>query len=63
MRGVSSKATSKGATKETRDRAERGSVVSGSARATVVADDDTPRLSRAEMQKKRMLAAPPMRKS
>src|SRR3954471_14412562 len=31
-----------GATKETRDRAERGSVVRGSARATVVAEEHTP---------------------
>ena len=39
---MSSQATSKGATKETRERAERVSVVSGSARATVVAEEDTP---------------------
>jgi hypothetical protein len=39
---VDSQTTSKGATKETRERAERVSVVSGSARATVVAEEDTP---------------------
>jgi hypothetical protein len=41
-RGLSSQATSKGATKETRERAERVSVVSGSAEATVVAEEDGP---------------------
>jgi hypothetical protein len=38
---VSSQATSKAATEETRDRAERGSAVRGSDRATVVAEEDT----------------------
>jgi hypothetical protein len=38
---VDSQATSKGATKETRERAERANVVRGSARATVVAEEDT----------------------
>jgi hypothetical protein len=38
---VSSQATFKAATEETRDRAERGSAVRGSDRATVVAEEDT----------------------
>jgi hypothetical protein len=38
---VSSQATCKAATEETRDRAERGSAVRGSDRATVVAGEDT----------------------
>ena len=37
---MSSQATSKAATEETRDRAERGSAVRGSDRATVVAEED-----------------------
>jgi hypothetical protein len=38
---VDSQATSKGATKETRERAERANAFRGSARATVVAEEDT----------------------
>jgi hypothetical protein len=38
---VYSQATFKGATKETRERAERANVVRGSARATVVAEEGT----------------------
>jgi hypothetical protein len=38
---MSSQATFKAATEETRDRAERGSAVRGSDRATVVAEEDT----------------------
>jgi hypothetical protein len=48
-----SQATSKGATKETRERAERANVVRGSARATVVAEEDVHTSPRAAMQRKR----------
>ena len=54
---VSSQATSKAATEETRDRAERGSAVRGSDRATVVAEEDTsPTTSRDDFEARKTSA-------
>jgi hypothetical protein len=50
---VYSQATSKGATEETRERAERANVVRGSDQATVVAEEDTPARLTFEISKTR----------